>query len=645
MVELVQAYTKEAGVRNLEREIANIMRKTARQVAEGRKRKTVVDVKKLEEHLGAPRFEYGELEAEDQTGAATGLVVTEVGGDVISVEVTKMPGKEDFILTGQLGEVMRESARAGLSWIRAHADELGIEREVFEKNTLHIHVPAGGIPKDGPSAGITMALAMVSAFTGIPVRKDVAMTGEITLRGRVLPIGGLKSKILGAHLAGAKTIILPMKNQKDLTDIPEEIRKQMKLVLVDTMDQVLEHGLVRLPKRLEAKPAEVVEKGEPLDEDRRPRRTRSAGVSPAPTSRRQSQRQLRATRSAERRRAQLRPKWSTGTTTPRSACRARRARPTSRKPSASSPGSTIRTSTRATPTPSSASRRSARPTRSSLIRRSASSTTSWAQLAGVPERRRRAAARPGQTLRRLRRLQPGPAAGCPLRVPRHRGRSGRLFDFFRTFFSAAVRTWTIRARGTRTQTRVRTGSIEELLARWAAVRQRDGLLRRARAARPRAEAEAEVTLDEVATGTKRLLDIDGKRLEVNIPAGVSDGQRIRFSGVTTAIDAYVKVKVKPHRGLHARRRRPASRTAALAARGAARRRGPGRTLTGRVMLAHPARDAERQIVSPDRTGLPHFRRTAAATCTRRSGWCCRRVFRMKPGRPPSIPRPRGPKQG
>jgi len=266
MVELVQAYTKEAGVRNLEREIANVMRKTARQVAEGRKRKTVVDTKKLEDLLGAPRFEYGELEAEDQTGAATGLVVTEVGGDVVSVEVTRMPGKEDFILTGQLGEVMRESARAVLSWIRAHSDELGIARETFEKNTLHIHVPAGGIPKDGPSAGITMALAMVSAYTGIPVRKDVAMTGEITLRGRVLPIGGLKSKILAAHLAGAKTIILPMKNQKDLTDIPDEIRKQMKLVLVSSMDQVLEHGLVRLPKRLEAEPAEVVDKGESIED-------------------------------------------------------------------------------------------------------------------------------------------------------------------------------------------------------------------------------------------------------------------------------------------------------------------------------------------------------------------------------------------
>ncbi len=206
------------------------MRKVARQVAEGRKRKTIVDDKKLAEFLGPKRYEFGELETEDQIGSATGLVVTEVGGDVIAVEVTRMEGKEEFILTGQLGDVMRESARAALSWIRAHARELGIPRETFEKNTLHIHVPAGAIPKDGPSAGITLATAMVSALTGIPVRKDVAMTGEITLRGRVLPIGGLKSKILAAHLSGARMVILPAKNEKDLRDIPEEIRKQIKLV-------------------------------------------------------------------------------------------------------------------------------------------------------------------------------------------------------------------------------------------------------------------------------------------------------------------------------------------------------------------------------------------------------------------------------
>jgi ATP-dependent Lon protease len=265
MTELVRSYTKEAGVRNLEREIANVMRKVARAVAEGRKRKTVVDVKRLVAYLGPQRYEYGELEAEDQTGSATGLVVTEVGGDVVAIEVTKMEGKEDFILTGQLGEVMRESARAGLSWTRAHASELGISREIFEKNTLHIHVPAGGIPKDGPSAGITMATAIVSALAGIPVRKDVAMTGEITLRGRVLPIGGLKSKILAAHLAGARIVILPRKNEKDLRDIPDEIRKQIKLILVDTMDQVLEAALRRKPKALVAEPPKVLTGDKPID--------------------------------------------------------------------------------------------------------------------------------------------------------------------------------------------------------------------------------------------------------------------------------------------------------------------------------------------------------------------------------------------
>ncbi len=265
MTELVQAYTKEAGVRNLERELANIMRKVARTVAEGRKRKTVVDHKKLVELLGPPRWEYGELEAEDQTGAATGLVVTEVGGDVVAVEVTMMEGKEDFILTGQLGDVMKESARAALSWIRANAAILGIPREKFERNTLHIHVPAGAIPKDGPSAGVTMATAMVSALTGIAVRKDVAMTGEITLRGRVLPIGGLKSKILAAHLSGAGVVILPRKNEKDLRDVPEEIRKQIKLILAESMEQVLSAALRRKPKPLAVEPPTVVDRDRPLD--------------------------------------------------------------------------------------------------------------------------------------------------------------------------------------------------------------------------------------------------------------------------------------------------------------------------------------------------------------------------------------------
>jgi ATP-dependent Lon protease len=263
MTTLVQSYTHEAGVRNLEREIANVMRKVARTVAEGRKSKTTVNERKLNQLLGPPRFEYGELEAEDQIGAATGLVVTEVGGDVVSVEVTRMEGKEDFILTGQLGDVMRESARAGLSWTRANAARLGIERQLFEKHTMHIHVPAGAIPKDGPSAGVTMATAMVSSLTGIPVRKDVAMTGEITLRGRVLPIGGLKSKILAAHLSGARVVILPRKNEKDLRDVPDEVRKKMKLVLVDDMDQVLAAALRRRPRPLKPNPAAAKAKSEP----------------------------------------------------------------------------------------------------------------------------------------------------------------------------------------------------------------------------------------------------------------------------------------------------------------------------------------------------------------------------------------------
>jgi ATP-dependent Lon protease len=262
MTQLVQSYTHEAGVRNLEREIANVMRKVARTVAEGRKSKTKINERKLNELLGPPRFEYGELEPEDQVGAATGLVVTEVGGDVVSVEVTRMEGKEDFILTGQLGDVMRESARAGQSWTRANATRLGIEREEFEKNTMHIHVPAGAIPKDGPSAGVSMATAMVSSLTGIPVRKDVAMTGEITLRGRVLPIGGLKSKILAAHLSGAKIVILPKKNEKDLRDVPDEVRKKMKLVMVENMDQVLGAALRRRPRPLKPNPAAAKAKGE-----------------------------------------------------------------------------------------------------------------------------------------------------------------------------------------------------------------------------------------------------------------------------------------------------------------------------------------------------------------------------------------------
>jgi ATP-dependent Lon protease len=213
-------------------------------VASDAKAEVVVEPDALEEYLGPARFEYGELESEDQVGMVTGLVVSDAGGDIVQVEATKMEGKDEFILTGQLGDVMKESARAGLSYIRARTRELDIDPAVFEKMTLHIHVPAGATPKDGPSAGVTMATAMASLLTGKPVRRDLAMTGEITLRGRVLPIGGLKSKLLAAHLAGVKTVLIPNRNEKDLVDVPEDVRQQLRIVPVETMDQVLAEALI-----------------------------------------------------------------------------------------------------------------------------------------------------------------------------------------------------------------------------------------------------------------------------------------------------------------------------------------------------------------------------------------------------------------
>jgi ATP-dependent Lon protease len=259
LVRLIQAFTHEAGVRNMEREIANIARKVARRVAADASVKVVVKPEDLETYLGPARFDYGELDAEDQVGMATGLVVSDAGGDIVQVEATKMDGKDEFILTGQLGDVMKESARAGMSYIRARTKELGIDPSVFEKQTLHIHVPAGATPKDGPSAGVTMATAMASLLTERPVRRDLAMTGEITLRGRVLPIGGLKSKLLAAHLAGVKTVLIPRRNEKDLVDVPEEVRTQLRIVPVETMDEVLAEALIdaaRPATRIKAERAE-----------------------------------------------------------------------------------------------------------------------------------------------------------------------------------------------------------------------------------------------------------------------------------------------------------------------------------------------------------------------------------------------------
>jgi ATP-dependent Lon protease len=272
LVRLIQAFTREAGVRNLEREIANVARKVARRVASDAKTKVVVKAEDLEEYLGPGRFEYGELEAEDQIGMVTGLVVSDAGGDIVQVEATRMDGKDDFLLTGQLGDVMKESARAGMSYIRARRKELGIDPGAFEKSTVHIHVPAGATPKDGPSAGVTMATAMASLLTGKPVRRDLAMTGEITLRGRVLPIGGLKSKLLAAHLAGVKTVLIPKRNEKDLVDVPDEVRQQLRIVPVENMDQVLAEALIEAPRSAARIKAERDERQQRVT--RRPRRAR-----------------------------------------------------------------------------------------------------------------------------------------------------------------------------------------------------------------------------------------------------------------------------------------------------------------------------------------------------------------------------------
>jgi ATP-dependent Lon protease len=220
----------------------------ARKVADDASVKVTVTPGDLEDYLGPSRFEYGELEAEDTVGMVTGLVVSDAGGDIVQVEATRMDGKDDFILTGQLGSVMQESARAGLSYVRARARDLGIDPGSFEKQTIHIHVPAGATPKDGPSAGVTMATAMASLLSDRPVRRDLAMTGEITLRGRVLPIGGLKSKLLAAHLAGVKTVLIPQRNEKDLVDVPDEVRTQLRIVPVETMDQVLAEALIDAPR-------------------------------------------------------------------------------------------------------------------------------------------------------------------------------------------------------------------------------------------------------------------------------------------------------------------------------------------------------------------------------------------------------------
>ncbi len=240
---LISQYTREAGVRNLEREIANLCRKVAKKIAEGKEKVFVINAKNLNKYLGVPKYLPEEEIEKDEIGVATGLAWTETGGDIIYVEATTMKGKGHLTLTGQLGDVMKESAQAALSYIRSRAKKLGISEDMFSKIDLHIHVPAGAIPKDGPSAGITMATAIASALTGRPVSKNVAMTGEVTLRGRVLPIGGLKEKTLAAKRMGIKKVIIPQRNKKDLEDIPKYIKRDMEFIFAETMDDVLKVAL------------------------------------------------------------------------------------------------------------------------------------------------------------------------------------------------------------------------------------------------------------------------------------------------------------------------------------------------------------------------------------------------------------------
>jgi ATP-dependent Lon protease len=243
LILLISQYTREAGVRNLEREIANLCRKVAKRIAEGKEKKFKIITKNLHTFLGAPKYLPEEEMEQDEVGVSTGLAWTEAGGDIIYIEATTMMGKGHLTLTGQLGDVMKESAQAALSYIRSRAKGLGIKEDVFSKSDIHIHVPAGAIPKDGPSAGITIATALASMLTGRPVNKNIAMTGEVTLRGRVLPIGGLKEKTLAAKRMGIKKVILPRRNRKDLEEIPKYIKKDMEFVFADTMDQVLKVAL------------------------------------------------------------------------------------------------------------------------------------------------------------------------------------------------------------------------------------------------------------------------------------------------------------------------------------------------------------------------------------------------------------------
>jgi len=252
--DVIRSYTKESGVRNLEREISKLARKTVKNILINKKDKLIINKENLSDFLGVKKFKYGEIESENKIGIVTGLAWTEFGGEILKIESATMPGKGKMQITGKLGDVMQESVKAAKSYVRSKSLEFGIIPPVFEKKDFHIHVPEGATPKDGPSAGIAMVTSIVSSITGVPVDKNIAMTGEVTLRGHVLPIGGLKEKLLAAHRAGIPKVIIPEENKKDLVEIPKNILDDIEVKTVKTVDEVIKIALTR-----ELKPVEWIE--------------------------------------------------------------------------------------------------------------------------------------------------------------------------------------------------------------------------------------------------------------------------------------------------------------------------------------------------------------------------------------------------
>jgi ATP-dependent Lon protease len=249
--DLIRYYTREAGVRSLERELGNLARKTVRDLARGEEISITIDDERLAKYAGVKKYRYGETDEEDQVGIVTGLAWTEFGGEILTIEALKMPGRGRMSITGNLKDVMKESIAAANSYVRARATKFGLKPPIFEKTDVHVHVPEGATPKDGPSAGVAMAIAIISVLTGIPIRKDIAMTGEVTLRGRVLPIGGLKEKLLAALRSGVKTVLIPQDNEKDLVDLPENVRSALEIVPISTVDQAVARALVEAPVAIE----------------------------------------------------------------------------------------------------------------------------------------------------------------------------------------------------------------------------------------------------------------------------------------------------------------------------------------------------------------------------------------------------------